>query len=146
MEAIPGSMGIAKFDLSLTLSERPSGIRGWLNYNTDLFDASTILRMLGHFQVLLEGIVTDPDQQVSVLPLLTEAEERQLLVDWNDTATEYRRDRSAFCRGQYDAVPGQAAVGSRLAKPMGQSAFEWPGKFLLAGDERAAIEIRGAAS
>ena len=66
---------IAKFDLSLTISEREGDLRASLNYNTDLFDAATIERMLGHFQTLLEGIVANPDQRIGELPLLTEARE-----------------------------------------------------------------------
>jgi amino acid adenylation domain-containing protein len=83
---------IAKFDLSLALSEREGSCRASLNYNTDLFDQATIERMLGHFQTLLEGIVTDPDQRISDLPLLTEAEKHQLLVEWNDTKADYPKD------------------------------------------------------
>jgi amino acid adenylation domain-containing protein/non-ribosomal peptide synthase protein (TIGR01720 family) len=83
----------AKFDLTLELDERPEGIIGRFEYNTDLFDAATIVRMIGHFQTLLEGIVTNPDQQISGLPLLTEPERRQLLVEWNDTQTQYPQDK-----------------------------------------------------
>ena len=45
--------------------------------------------MLGHFQTLLEGIVANPEQRISELPLLTESERHQLLVEWNDTKTDY---------------------------------------------------------
>ncbi|MCC3422541.1 MAG: amino acid adenylation domain-containing protein [Microcoleus sp. PH2017_01_SCD_O_A] len=80
--------GTAKFDLNLELDERPSGIIGRIEYNTDLFEASTISRTIGHFQTLLEGIVSNPEQKISELPLLTEWE-RQQLVAWNNTATDY---------------------------------------------------------
>jgi amino acid adenylation domain-containing protein len=83
----------AKFDLTLSLSEEPDGLRGQLEYATDLFEAGTIERMVGHWRVLLEAIVADPGQAISQLPLLTEAERRQLLIEWNDTAAEYPRDR-----------------------------------------------------
>src|SRR5947199_4739406 len=56
-----------------------------MDYNTDLFDASTIGRMLGHFQRVLEGVAADPDRRLADLPLLTEAERYQLLVEWNAT-------------------------------------------------------------
>ena len=62
-----------------------------MEYNTDLFDAATITRLLGHFQTLLEGIVADPEQRLSALPLLTAAERQQLLVEWNDTTRAYPR-------------------------------------------------------
>ena len=83
----------AKFDLTLTLSEESDGIGGHLEYATDLFDAKTIEQMVGHWRVLLEGIVGDPGQAISQLPLLTEAERHQLLFEWNDTAVEYPRER-----------------------------------------------------
>ena len=69
------------------------GLRATIVYSTDLFDAETIERMLGHFEVLLEGVVEDPATRVSQLPLLTEEEEQKLLVGWNDTAASYPRDR-----------------------------------------------------
>ncbi|MCI0528428.1 MAG: AMP-binding protein, partial [Nitrospira sp.] len=76
----------AKFDLTLRMVENAQGeLTANLNYNTDLFDDSTIQRMLGHFQTLLEGLVANPDQRLSNLPLLTETERHQLLVAWNNT-------------------------------------------------------------
>ena len=83
----------AKFDVTLELAEGPGGLTSSIEYNTDLFDSDTIERMAGHFQTLLEGIVANPDARVSELPLLTEAERHQLLVDWNKTETDYPRDK-----------------------------------------------------
>jgi amino acid adenylation domain-containing protein len=74
----------AKFDLEFHLWESPEGLRGQVIYSTDLFDDTTITRMLGHFQTLLEGIVANPEQHLGELPLLTESERHQLLVEWND--------------------------------------------------------------
>nr|HET6903405.1 amino acid adenylation domain-containing protein [Ktedonobacteraceae bacterium] len=79
----------AKFDLRLGLQDRPEGLRCCFEYKTDLFEETTIVRMAEHWQTLLEGIVTHPEQQLSELPLLSEAERHQLLVQWNATATEY---------------------------------------------------------
>ena len=78
--------GTAKFDLMLYVRETAAGLRATFEYNTDLFEASTIHRMAGHWQTLLAGIVADPKQQLSELPLLTAAEQHQLLVEWNDTS------------------------------------------------------------
>ena len=58
-------------------------------YNTDLFEAATIVRMAQHFQVLLEGIMANPKTRLSNLPLLTAAERQQLLVEWNNTQVDY---------------------------------------------------------
>ena len=78
----------AKFDLFLELAETKTGITGFFEYSTDLFEAATIARMSGHFQTLLEGIVTNPDQKISDLSLLS-ATEQQQLVAWNDTQIDY---------------------------------------------------------
>ena len=74
--------GIARFDLTLFFENTASGLIGDWEYNTDLFDASTISRMTRHFQTLLEALVANPQQRVSELPLLTERERHQLLVEW----------------------------------------------------------------
>ena len=78
----------AQFDLGLTLSESNGELKGSVEYNTDLFEPPGISRMIANYQVLLEGIVSNPDLKLSELPVLSEAEQRQLLIDWNDTATE----------------------------------------------------------
>jgi amino acid adenylation domain-containing protein len=57
------------------------------------FEAATITRMLSHYQTLLEGIVADPERPVSALPLLTEQERRQLIVEWNQSKGTYPPDR-----------------------------------------------------
>ena len=83
----------AKFDLDIEVVEKLGKTFCLVHYATDLFDAATIERLVGHWRVLLEAIVADPGQAISQLPLLTEAERHQLLVEWNDTAVEYPRDR-----------------------------------------------------
>jgi amino acid adenylation domain-containing protein len=81
------------FDLMLTMSEAEGGLRGKFEYASDLFDAATITRLAGHFQVLLAGIVADPAQPIATLPLLGQDERAQLLVAWNDTAQPYPLDQ-----------------------------------------------------
>jgi non-ribosomal peptide synthetase component F len=81
-----------KFDLHLSVNSAGEGIGATLYYATDLYDDVTIGRLLGHFRVLLEGMVADPDRRVSELPILTEGEEHQLLVEWNDTKRDYPKD------------------------------------------------------
>ncbi|MDZ4343688.1 MAG: amino acid adenylation domain-containing protein [Candidatus Binatia bacterium] len=93
LSPVEAASGTAKFDLSLSMREEPDGLKATLEYNTDLFDDATITRMLGHLQVLLEGIAADPDQRISEVLLLTEAEKHQLLVEWNDTETDYPKDK-----------------------------------------------------
>ena len=79
-------------DLLLAALSTERELRGWFEYNADLFDTATIERMAGHWQRLLEGIVEDPSLQLSALPLLTEAQSRQLAVEWNNTAAGYPLD------------------------------------------------------
>ncbi|HLK58956.1 MAG TPA: amino acid adenylation domain-containing protein, partial [Chthonomonadaceae bacterium] len=78
----------AKFDLSLVLVETQGKLASVLEYNTDLFDAARIQRMLGHFQVLLEALVAAPEQKIAHLPLLTQAERSQL-AGFNATQRDY---------------------------------------------------------
>jgi amino acid adenylation domain-containing protein len=79
---------IAKFDLTLSLMERGGEIGGFLEFNTDLYDAATALRLRGHFEVLLEGIAENPERPVSELPWLSAGERQQLLVEWADARAE----------------------------------------------------------
>jgi amino acid adenylation domain-containing protein/non-ribosomal peptide synthase protein (TIGR01720 family) len=82
----------AQFDLVLNTTEHPHGIEAVLKYATDLFDASTIERLVGHWQNLLAAIVADPQQRVAELPMLSDDENRQSLRTWNATATDYPGD------------------------------------------------------
>jgi len=81
------------FDLSLFLRERDGKYIGFIEYSTDLFDRDRIERMAGHYRTLLDGIVTDPAQSIATLPILTEAERHQILIEWNDTAVDYPKDK-----------------------------------------------------
>ena len=83
----------SKFDMFAAFLERDGQLMLRMAYRSELFDATTIARMLGHFQTLLEGIVANPDQRISELPLLTETEKHQILVEWNDTKREYPKDK-----------------------------------------------------
>ncbi|MBD0390519.1 MAG: AMP-binding protein, partial [Nostoc sp. C3-bin3] len=84
--------GTAKFDVLLSMIDSEEGLTGTLEYNTDLFNSDTIARMVGHFQTLLEGVVSDPNQGISELSILTPAERQKLLVDWNNTQVEYPQE------------------------------------------------------
>ncbi|MDT8913027.1 non-ribosomal peptide synthase/polyketide synthase [Amycolatopsis sp. PS_44_ISF1] len=79
-------MTTAGFDLSLEFEEHADGLRGLLNYNTDLFDAATMTRLAGHLEVLLTAVAADPAQEVDAIALLTGAERELVLGTWNDTA------------------------------------------------------------
>ncbi|HEU4508039.1 MAG TPA: amino acid adenylation domain-containing protein [Pyrinomonadaceae bacterium] len=83
----------AKFDLGLNISGTPGELQGALEYNTDLFDAATIRRMVSHLEILLANVVSNPDQRLSELPLLTPAEVEHVVFEWNDTAVDYPREK-----------------------------------------------------
>ena len=86
LESLALDQRAAQFDLSLTMAEVDHGLAGSFEYNTDLFDRSTVERVCEHFRILLQGIVDDPLVNLSQLPLLSDAERRQLLYDWNEHA------------------------------------------------------------
>ena len=94
LEPMEVESGGAKFDLLLFMIETPAGLNAVMEYNADLFESATISRMLNHLQMILEGIVANPDSKLSELSLLTADERRQLLVEWNRTGTRYPRDQT----------------------------------------------------
>ena len=121
--SVPGLSGVAlsplgihsktsKFDLSLHLWGEPDGLRGFLEYNTDLLEASTVTRMAEHFRILLKSVCEDPDQKLSALPLLTEEEQNQLLVEWNDTGVDHPSNQCIhqLFEKQVERTPDAVAV------------------------------------
>jgi amino acid adenylation domain-containing protein len=101
-----------RFELTLFLKPSNNGLIGNWVYNTDLFDAETIQRLNGHFQTLLESIIDNPEQPISQLPLLTTDERQQLLVEWNNTQTEYPQDKCIhqLFENQVERTPDAVAV------------------------------------
>ena len=83
-----------------------------ISYEGCRFDAATIRRMLGHFQVLLESIITHPEQRISELSLLGAAERHQLLVEWNNIQAEYPQDKCIhhLFEAQVERTPNAVAV------------------------------------
>ncbi len=113
LELIPlvAESGTAKFDLTLAATESEEGLVAALEYSADLFDAATIDRMLGHLQTLLEAIAATPDRRLSGLALLSEAERRNLLVDWNATAERSQEvPFHQLFEAQADRTPEAVAV------------------------------------
>ncbi|MBW4677268.1 MAG: amino acid adenylation domain-containing protein [Desmonostoc geniculatum HA4340-LM1] len=104
--------GTSKFDLTLFMEDSEQGLVTICEYNTDLFNANTITRMLEHFQTLLENIVRDPEQRISDLQLLTPSEVEQLLVKWNNTKTDYPQDKCIhqLFEAQVEKTPNAVAV------------------------------------
>ncbi len=91
MELIPLKNQIAQFDLSLTAAELEDGLGLSFQYNKDLFKEETINGMLKHFQVLLDGIIKNPEEIISELPLFPSDELERILNKWNDTKVAYEK-------------------------------------------------------
>jgi non-ribosomal peptide synthetase component F len=89
MESIALDQRSAQFDLSLMMTEVDSSLDASFEYNTDLFDASTIEGLSEHFRILLESIVADPAVSLSELQLLSSAARQRILYDWNDTSVDF---------------------------------------------------------
>jgi amino acid adenylation domain-containing protein len=106
------AMEIARFDLSLELAAAAQGLRGGLNYSTDLFERGTIVRMLGHLERVLEQVAADADVRLSRLELLGEAERALVLEAWNRTAAEVPANRCVheLFAEQAARAPGTVAV------------------------------------
>ena len=88
------SYEVAKFDLSLFMSEVGDRLTGSFNYCTDLFNPDTIERLSRNFERLLQAIVENSNTKVKDLRLLTDARRQQILIDWNDTASPYPKDKT----------------------------------------------------
>ncbi|MCB0196701.1 MAG: amino acid adenylation domain-containing protein, partial [Anaerolineae bacterium] len=101
-----------RFDLDMHLWEVGDTLQGTLMYNTDLFEAATMNRFIGHFQQVLTGIVTDPERSIADLPLLTATEREQLLVAWNETEVSYPHDQCLhqLFEAQVERTPDAVAV------------------------------------
>lgn len=89
VERLPATNGTAKFDLSLTMSDREADLSGEFDYDLDVLAPATVRRMVGHFQTLLASMAQNPDAPINTVPLLTEGERRSILVDWNTTSVTY---------------------------------------------------------
>ena len=105
-------LATSKFDLLLSLVDDGRQVTGYFEYSADLFDIETVSRMTRHFEVLLAGAAADPRHSFLTLPLLTEAERQQLLLEWSGTRTDYPRDaciRELF-EEQVKKQPGALAL------------------------------------
>jgi len=83
MEFVDLPRGTTKFDFTLAISDIGDLMVGEIEYSTDLFDDATMARFVDHWQALLAGAVANPEGRLSTLPLLSEGERRQVLVEWN---------------------------------------------------------------
>ena len=112
VESYPLGQQEGQFDLALEMMDVRGSLLGKLKYNTDLFESGTIERMAGHFRTLLGGVAADPRRRLSELPLLTAGEREQVLVEWNRTEKDYRRDHgpARLFEAQAERTPEAVAV------------------------------------
>ncbi|HEV7683494.1 MAG TPA: amino acid adenylation domain-containing protein [Pyrinomonadaceae bacterium] len=106
---------LAMFDLMVTALEWEQVLTVKWQYNTDIFAAKTVARMAAHFQTLLKGIVANPGLAISQLPLLSEAERKQLLLEWNDSQVDFPLHLSftQLFEAQVERTPDATAAVSR---------------------------------
>ncbi|MEU4445217.1 non-ribosomal peptide synthase/polyketide synthase [Actinosynnema sp. NPDC050801] len=101
----------AGVDVLIQFQEHDGGLPGVVTYNSDLFDAATIDRVVGWLHVLLEGIVADPDGPLSRLPWVSEQERQQLLVDWNGPVVDVpAATLSGLFEAQVARTPERVAI------------------------------------
>lgn len=103
---------IARCELVVLAAEEEGNLRVSCSYNPKLFESASIQRMLGHFKTMIADIVANPEQSISTLPLLTQAERYQLLVEWNNTDAEYPRSKCShqLVEDQVERTPDSVAV------------------------------------
>jgi amino acid adenylation domain-containing protein len=137
LEPLPLESGSTRFDLEVHLWEpdhglsslwqSQEGLSGFIAYSTDLFDRDRIVRLVSHFQMLLEGIVANPNTQISTLPVLPSAERQQVLAEWNQTQQQHKdRCFHQIFEAQVEATPDAIAVvaefGSLTHRELNQQA------------------------
>ncbi|HWS52578.1 MAG TPA: amino acid adenylation domain-containing protein, partial [Pyrinomonadaceae bacterium] len=119
MEALRSDSGAARFDLTVAAYESDGGLAVSMQYNAEVYGAEVMERLSNHYCALLEGAARDPSLPLSRLPVMGEAERRRLLVELNETASDYPRGRAAHelfveqARRTPDAV-AVACDGERL--------------------------------
>lgn len=104
--------GTSRFDLEVLVRENADGLGVLAEYSTDLFDESTIERFIDRFEVLLHGVLKNPDENISVLPILTKAERHLIVDEFNDTQKNYQTEKCVhqLFEQQVKLTPDVAAV------------------------------------
>ncbi|MDZ8135372.1 MAG: amino acid adenylation domain-containing protein [Nostoc sp. DedQUE04] len=110
--------GTAQLDIFFSISESQEGLTGCLEYNTDIFDSTTITQLTDNFQTLLENIVVNPEQRISELSLLTASEQEQLLLKVHQTRVDYPQNASLnqLFEQQVELTPDSLALISLSEK------------------------------
>ncbi len=117
LESVSLEQVSAQLDLTLLVTDVDGDLFGTVQYNTDLFDRAQITRMMGHFQTLLDAVTRNPDAAIHALPLLSDAERRQIVHDWNP-------------------APAQAIVSASVQERFEQQAAATPDAIAVRADDR----------
>ncbi|HEX2187603.1 MAG TPA: amino acid adenylation domain-containing protein, partial [Longimicrobiaceae bacterium] len=112
VQGLGAESGTSKFDLTLSVAAHPDGLGAGLEYDTELFERGTIVRMLEHLERVLEQVAGDADLPLPAMALLGEAERRQLLEAWNRTEAGYPAERCVheLFEAQVERTPEAVAV------------------------------------
>jgi amino acid adenylation domain-containing protein len=134
-----------QLDLSLEMLDRGRDVVGAFQYDPDLFEPETVQRMMRHYRLLVDRLVTDPDSPASTVSLLTEEERRLMLVDWNATHAEFPDDRrfpelfEAQAAQTPDAVAAAAEEGTLTYRELDARASGLAQHLVAAGVRRDGI-------
>ena len=132
--AIAVNRGSAIFDLAVNLWEATDEIGGHLEYSTDLFEASTVARLAGHFKTLLKSACANPDAKLSELQLLSDVERHQMLFEWTTPRPRSRHSASPIVRAASARKPRALAISPAIgtwlwrAEPAGKPARPSPAR------------------
>ncbi|HKS35992.1 MAG TPA: amino acid adenylation domain-containing protein [Verrucomicrobiae bacterium] len=112
VEVVSNPKRFVNFDINFNVTETDDDFSFDCYFSTELFDEATAARLLNQYETLLGGIISDPERRMGELPLSSETERRQLLVEWNDTALEYPRDKCVheLFEAQAERTPEALAV------------------------------------
>ena len=109
MTQMDAATGVTKVDLYLQMDDRPEGLVGHVVYSTDLWEPATIVRMMEHFELLLEGIATDPGLSIAAIPILTPSDRLVNQPDPDEPCPE-----SSFVR--FEATALDSSIAARFAE------------------------------
>jgi amino acid adenylation domain-containing protein len=109
---IDTNLGYGKYDLNLSFRRITSGLTGTVVYNADIYDDSTIERMMCHLEVLLEAVTANPDIAIDEVVLLSDEEVQQQVITWNSTEAAYPTDKTIheLFEAQAQKTPGKTAI------------------------------------
>ncbi|MCF7849347.1 MAG: amino acid adenylation domain-containing protein, partial [Kiritimatiellales bacterium] len=105
-------VGMTDVDLGISIDADEQGLRGTIDFNTDLFDAATIKRLADHFLNVLAAVCNDPSTRIADVSLLSPSERSRILEEWNNTSTDYPRDTCThrLVEEQVEKAPGKTAI------------------------------------